>query len=334
MADASIESAGELDIRPVSPADDARLADLFAACFGTTVARGYFAWKYRENPAGDVVGFVADAGNRLAAFYGVIPEPWSVGGTDATVFQSMDTMTHPDFRRRGLFVALAARTFEQVGRRHGTCDLVGIPGPTSYHGFVDKLRWIEAHEFRPIVLPAFAARRRPGRSAALGVEQVAGPDPRVQRVLLQAPRPVCDAWPRLDGAFFDWRVFGHSPKRLRVALAADPDGTPVAVCVYALTSPRTTLISYISGVAGVDRRRWFSTLLRFVARTGTVLYSWEPQDRALAGLFRRAGFLPQPLRRGPLSLRWPLCVHSDSGSVNGVPWNQSTVFDVQPLMHD
>ena len=238
MADTHSQTSVGLQIRPVSATDDARLADLYRACFGTSVPLEYFAWKYRDNPAGEVVGFVADAGDRLGAFYGVIPEPWSVGGADTVVFQSMDTMTHPDFRRRGLFVALAARTFEEVRDRYGSCDLVGIPGPTSYAGFIRRLRWVEAHEFRPILLPAVAARWRPGRRSDVVVEPIAGPDPRVQHILSQASAQTGDAWPRLDGAFFDWRVFGQSPKHLRVALAADLAGTPVGACVYGLTQFR------------------------------------------------------------------------------------------------
>ena len=94
------------------------------------------------------------------------------------------------------------------------------------------------------------------------------------------------------------------------------------------------MISYLAGMADADPRLWFMPLLRFAARTGTVLYSWEPQNTGLAMLYRHAGFRQHPARRGPLSLRWPLCVYSDRASVNGVPWNGSAVFDVQPLMHD
>src|SRR5262249_28739898 len=125
----------DLLIRPVTPGDSQALVELFEACFDARESAEYFAWKYHENPAGEAIGFLAGAGGKLAAFYGVIPEPWSVGGGEATVYQSMDTMTHPEFQRRGLFVRLAELTYEEVRRRTGRCDLVGIPGPTALPGF-------------------------------------------------------------------------------------------------------------------------------------------------------------------------------------------------------
>jgi GNAT superfamily N-acetyltransferase len=324
----------ELDVRPFASSDASRVADLFTACFGVPTDVGYVRWKYEANPAGEVVAYVAEAGDRLAGFYGVIPEPWSVGGADATVYQSMDTMTHPEFQRRGLFVRLASITYDEVRRRTGRCDLVGIPGRNSYPGLTGKLKWSVAHEFDPIVLPTAVVRVRPHRRVHTSVEPIDRPDPRVHEVLSRASRPEGPAWPRLEGAFFDWRTFGHSPKELRVALASVA-GQPVAICVYALTGRHTTMISYLAGVDGADAAEWFAPLLRFVAaRRAGALYTWQPRRRSLASLFAHAGFRRNPMRRGPLSQRWPLCVRSDTRLLNGVPWDASTVFDVQPLMQD
>lgn len=325
----------DLEIRPRRREDNARLGDLFAACFGTVLGPEYFDWKYDLNPAGEAIGFVADAGDRLAASYGVIPEPWRVGAEDTTVYQSMDSMTHPDFQRRGLFVRLANETYDEVRRRTGDCVLVGIPGPNSYPALTGKLAWTEAHRFEPLVVPAAVAGRRWSRRRGdLHVEAVTQPDERLASVLARSPEPRGDAWPLLTGRFFDWRVFGRSPKQLRAALVS-LDGAPVAAAVYGLTGPRTTLVSYVACIDGADDSDWLGPLIRFIAKDrGGVLFTWAPTDEASLARYRRAGFRRNRLQRGPLSLRWPFCVRNDSGVVNGVPWGTSTRFDLQPLTHD
>jgi GNAT superfamily N-acetyltransferase len=310
------------------------LVELFEACFGTSLSTEYFAWKYQENPAGEVSGFVADAGERLAAFYGVIPEPWTVGGTNTTIFQSMDTMTHPEFRRRGLFARLADLTYEDVRRRTGDCNMVGIPGPTSLPGFTGKLGWTRIHDFDVLTVPTLVARAWPKRGdRAVTVECVDRPDERIHRILDEASEPEGGAWPRLDGEFFDWRVFGRSPKQFRVALAMSGE-QPVAFCVFTDNSRRTRQISYVTGIERDKAHEWFPPLLRFVAQHGVLLYTWRPQRRGLAALYGSMGFLSNPLVRGSLPRRSPLIVRSDTGFVNGMAWTDPHLYDIQPLMQD
>lgn len=324
-------------MRPVEANDAPALAELFEACFGTRVSTEYFAWKYYENPAGEVSGFVADAGERLAAFYGVIPEPWTVGGAEATIFQSMDTMTHPGFRRRGLFVRLAELAYEDTRRRTGRCDLVGLPGPKSLPGLTDRLGWTKIHDFDVLTVPTLAVRAWPRRGdRAIAVECVDGPDERIHRILDAAPEPEAGAWPRLEGAFFDWRVFGHSPKRFRVALASS-GGEPVALCVYTDHSSRATQISYVLGLESDKAHEWFPPLLRFAAKRGVGLYTWRPQRQRLEALYRSMGFRANPLVSSvwkSLPRRSPFTVRSDTGVVNGMVWADPQLYDFQPLMQD
>src|ERR1700744_6776893 len=79
------------------------LTEIYQRCFGTKPSLHYFKWKYMENPAGKAVAFVALHNGTIAGFYGVIPEYYRINGQVQTIYQSMDTMTHPDYRRMGLF---------------------------------------------------------------------------------------------------------------------------------------------------------------------------------------------------------------------------------------
>jgi hypothetical protein len=53
----------------------------------------------------------------------------------------MDTMTHPDYRNRGLFITLANMTYDYVLEKEGSAMFIGIPGSNSFYGFVKKLNW-------------------------------------------------------------------------------------------------------------------------------------------------------------------------------------------------
>ena len=124
------------------------LAEMFQLCFGQEVGEGYFRWKYLSGPGGEVTAFTAESEGRVAAFYGLLAERYTIAGEATTVLQSMDTMTHPDFQRRGLFVKTASMTFDHVMETLGHLRLIGVTGENAYHGFVNKLGWRNIEKFR------------------------------------------------------------------------------------------------------------------------------------------------------------------------------------------
>jgi hypothetical protein len=84
------------------------LVPLMQDCFGMSVDIGYFKWKFIENPAGELIAFVAkdDDGN-IVSFEGLIPELYNINGKQQRIYQSVDSMTHSEHRRKGLFKKLS-----------------------------------------------------------------------------------------------------------------------------------------------------------------------------------------------------------------------------------
>jgi GNAT superfamily N-acetyltransferase len=117
------------------------LNEIYVKSFGGGGSVPYFQWKYLDNPAGKAIAYVAEADGKVAGFYGVIPEYWYIGGGKRILHQSMDTMTHPDHRGKGLFPKLAHMVFDRIREETGGLLVIGYPGPTSYAGFVHKLKW-------------------------------------------------------------------------------------------------------------------------------------------------------------------------------------------------
>lgn len=96
------------------------------------------AWRYRDNPAGAVVGTDAWDGDRLAAHYVTCPITALVEGELRQGLLSLNTATHPDYRGRGLFTELAHRTFERAAAQ-GYSFVIGVANASSTPGFVRKL---------------------------------------------------------------------------------------------------------------------------------------------------------------------------------------------------
>jgi hypothetical protein len=100
------------------------------------------------------VGYIAYNKQRLPiAFYAVIPCFIRFGSKIVLSAQSADTMTHPDYRNKGLFVELALRTF-QLCHSAGIPFVFGFPNQNSLPGFINKLRWKKTEQMDCFIIPA------------------------------------------------------------------------------------------------------------------------------------------------------------------------------------
>jgi hypothetical protein len=87
------------------------------------------------------IGFIAYDNLQLPiAFYAVVPCFIQFNEKIILAAQSSDTMTHPGYRNKGLFIELALLTF-QLCRAEGIKLLFGFPNQNSLPGFVNKLGW-------------------------------------------------------------------------------------------------------------------------------------------------------------------------------------------------
>ncbi len=120
--------------------DDAAIA-AYRELLGVTSASlttEYLRWLYRENPAGEAVGFDAYAGEVLAAHYATIPVEAMIEGRRARGLLSLNTATHPTHQGKGLFTRLADQTYARAHER-GFEFVVGVANANSTPGFTRKL---------------------------------------------------------------------------------------------------------------------------------------------------------------------------------------------------
>ncbi len=145
--------------RPITPDDRDGVLDLFRRVFGEEDATPeWWDWKYLANPAGPAIGYVAEVGTRIVGQYAVFPRRFSGDGREMFMALSGDTMVHPEFRRQGMFVELARRTYETASSQ-GIDIVFGFPNANSHSGFISALGWTDDLPFAPLWVKVVSLNR-------------------------------------------------------------------------------------------------------------------------------------------------------------------------------
>jgi len=77
----------------------------------------YFKWKYEDNPYTETPeAYVALDGDKVVAFRGYMVQPMKVGDKIILNAQLADTVTHSEYRRRGLFKSITQFSIFEIER--------------------------------------------------------------------------------------------------------------------------------------------------------------------------------------------------------------------------
>lgn len=144
----------------------------------------FWRWKHQANPFGESPVLVAEAGGRLIGVRAFLRWTWHLGGEGdsaaVAAVRAVDTVTHPDWRGRGLFSELTRRLVDHVASE-GAAFVFNTPNRKSGPGYL-KLGWEEVGGlpvyFRPLratALPRALLSLLPGQGRG-GSEAAAGSD--------------------------------------------------------------------------------------------------------------------------------------------------------------
>src|SRR5579859_893321 len=261
-------------IRPYQPGDETELVALFAQVFGRAISVDHWHWKLKGRPAPveNVWVAVADDG-RVIGQYAGIPVQVQLGGRPAPAMVSVDTMTAPDFRRRGILTTLGAAIYASW-RAAGVAAVLGLPNQ-QWGSRTTALGWTTLFPLRWLRCPLHIERAlaRPGRlptplivpARAAGGAMLAawhpwrrGSSPRrgldVRRLAIGAPE-LDVLWTRLaptyesllvrDRAWVDWR-YGQAPGLDYQVLLAHAGGEPRGYLAYRCAEARGRTTGYIA----------------------------------------------------------------------------------------
>jgi len=305
-------------IEPLTDAVFDELGPLMQDAFGHGGGREYFNWKYRQNPAGAAIGNIARAGSgEIAAFYGMIPEIFAFQGQARRVYQSCDTMTRSDHRRRGLFQRLAQKTYDEALAADPEFFAYGFGGPTSTPGFV-KMGWTISEELPFLFQPFPLTLLSQGRSKAQVTRSISA-----ELIgLMKQAQPTTGPGISRDEQFLRWR-FGnpHRQYEFVVAEGAYAVFTRMEGFLFILDfweQDRQSGSSVIGSLRGVSTDAWMKGLLTLSSARS------QFADR-LRGHF----FIRNRLGRGPASQSTPfITFNSDPFATASRAWT------VNALDHD
>jgi GNAT superfamily N-acetyltransferase len=212
----------EVVLRRATPADAHQMLELVRVAIGRgSVPRteAFWRWKHEQNPFGRSPAMVAEVAGRLVSLRIFLRWRWLYGSSAYTAVRPVDTATHPDWRRRGLFERLT-RELLQAMKAEGVAFVFNTPNATSSRGY-EKLGWsivgrpmIWVRPIRPARLLAELASREgrrgfdeaPQRFDATSTAILAAPD------LAEFVRSACRSRSHLTtdagAAYLTWRYRG------------------------------------------------------------------------------------------------------------------------------
>ena len=278
-----------MSVRMFTDKDLPAVLDLLRDSLGETASLKrtpqLFAWKHLENPFGRSIMLVSHVGSTITGFRAFMR--WELRTPDGRTIRcvrAVDTATHPDHRRLGIFSKLTRAAIE-AATDEGVHLVFNTPNPRSGAGYL-KMGWTEVGTLRPMASPAKGILRRGGTPDEL-------PDPAdfVDPVLPITPRSIPDRdalglrTPRSD-EYHAWRFTSHPTARY--VQVESPSATAIARLAYR-GSRRELLVSEVYG----DGMRQVISRSRRVANTSYVgaFFSKGTPERSAAA---RAGLAPVP----------------------------------------
>jgi GNAT superfamily N-acetyltransferase len=309
--------------------DETGLVQLFSSVFGRNLTEEQWRWKLKARPGPVENVYVAvvpdgNGGERLVFQYAAIPVKYAVGSAEVDAMVSVDTMTAPEFRRRGLLTAVGGHAYQRW-REAGIAFVIGLPNE-QWGSRAAALGWRELFPLRwrvrPVRVEAMAGRRLgcPGLSRQTllssvwnaGWNQWLRRDPRVDvgRVIeageafqrLWAARrrgresPVCRTIVR-DARWVAWRYLA-TPGRPYAIHLAERDGQPVGYSVSKVLAEGERRVGVvpellsIPGDDGAERTLLAETVRHLIGQGVDSVAALSVPATKFDGLLARGGFLP------------------------------------------
>lgn len=307
-------------MRAYEPGDEPAIATLFSRTFGRPLREPHWRWKLKTQASPVENVWLAVREGRPIFHYAGIPTRVWVQGRELAAMASVDTMTDPDFQRRGLLTEVGKRTYD-AWREGGVAFVFGLPNER-WGSRAQALGWRKlfplAWLMQPLRPEAILADRLLWPSIAeadlLGSlwRRASGwrspRDPGVAtRELTRAGDELDRLWhgargdlavsPVRDAAWVGWRYLGP-PEPYRVLLA-ERNGEPVGYAAFRLVGDRLGTLAEVFWKrpdTGAARTLLSDTLARLADAGATRVVTLAVPGSGYHGLLRCAGFLRRKAR--------------------------------------
>ena len=291
MEKAAVSDPEHFTIRPYLPEDKPGILSLWKAAFHKDLSESLWQWKYFENPYERcMLVCVNDAGDPVV-MYGGIPYRANFDGKSTEIIQLMDIMSHPDYRKTGLFIRTGNAFYDAFCGSTKAALLYGFPGQyhfdigkkyLSYQRLVEDIAYLRA-ETRTLADRA---------SQPFGViESVGAVNETFDRIWENCRNHYPFSIVR-DSAFLHWRFLKHPLKSYEIwGYRAVQQHDLQAYVVLSIQRDKAVLVDMLSPSQGVDLTHLFCKLGKMLADRGVALLdTWLPGNHFLAKGAEASGF--------------------------------------------
>jgi GNAT superfamily N-acetyltransferase len=149
---------GEIRVLPYSPKHKPQIVELLNVSLQRKLVgerdAAYWDWKHEQNPFGTSLLLLAECDDKLVGLRAFMRWRLQVQGRTIHAAKPVDSVTHPDYQRRGIFTRLTQQACE-LSRREGIQFLFNTPNDNSKPGYL-KLGWQQVD-----ALPLYVKPLRP-----------------------------------------------------------------------------------------------------------------------------------------------------------------------------
>lgn len=112
-------------------------------------------WKYKhyQNPFGQSPVLLAEDNGKIIGVRAFMQWRWQVGNEVWQAYRAVDTATHPEYQRKGIFTKLTTLLLEKVGISH-KCFVFNTPNDKSRPGYL-KMGWISLGKINIKIIPTY-----------------------------------------------------------------------------------------------------------------------------------------------------------------------------------
>jgi hypothetical protein len=144
-------------IRPYQKGDEGKIFELWQAVYPSSERKleewlKWWGWMYLENPAGRSIIRVAEADSRIIAHHAVVPIKFQIGHQVILGSWGVDAMTHPDYRRLGIFERICNENWAEAASI-GIDITPGFPNQYSRPLLIKNAGWFEVAQMKQAIKP-------------------------------------------------------------------------------------------------------------------------------------------------------------------------------------
>jgi GNAT superfamily N-acetyltransferase len=305
--------------------DEKGVLELYEAIYGDVEDKDnrmkWWEWQHKNHPAGAPLIWLADSDGRLAGQYEVVRSKMNSGSDVFMASYSQDTMTHPDFRRQGIFKDLANKTYNQC-KAEGIDIVFGFPNENSHPGFVNKLDWFDVclvpRVFKPLNIENTLKRRirkrvflklvinfarlyflifrrspKPPKINGLKITKIKSFDDRFDDLWKRASKNYKIMVSR-NSKYLNWR-YVEIPHRKYAIFSAEKDGKIfgyiVLSCVEKEDFKGGEIIDFFGDLDGnILKNLLYKATEYFREKKVDSIYCWQPSNKLFKKIFKEYGF--------------------------------------------